>query len=391
MALRKQTVLNIGIVIAALLVLVFVMSPAASQIITKSDKSIAESGEATDMSFFAGEKLRLSLKSTDDVFVAGGEVIADKVTADHLVVAGGEVTISDVDVNDIMTAAGKLSFKSGTVSDDIVAAAGDMVVNEGFNIGGSAVLTGGNVTIDAPISGELRVAAAKLRLNADVNGNAQLIADDIYIGPEVKIDGDLRYRGKTLEISPTAVVTGAQVELAEGEYEQFEVWGKRSAAVMAAFVIAFLLGILLLVVFICMALPGLMASAANMMREKPLPTLAIGFLITVIFPAAIGLLFASVLGVPLAILLLIFFVAIAPIAIAAASYFIGMEGRKRIAKKTDSPPSIGERIGWPLLAFVVLVILGLVPFIGKMVWVVIFAFGMGAVATRGGKALAEVK
>ncbi|RZV36176.1 MAG: hypothetical protein EX271_12480, partial [Acidimicrobiales bacterium] len=85
MALRKQTVLNIGIVIAALLVLVFVMSPAASQIITKSDKSIAESGEATDMSFFAGEKLRLSLKSIDDVFVAGGEVIADKVTADHLV------------------------------------------------------------------------------------------------------------------------------------------------------------------------------------------------------------------------------------------------------------------------------------------------------------------
>ena len=358
-----------------------------AQIETRSGDHVDASETLPDMAFFAGGNLNITAKSTDDIFAAGGDININEAQADHMIVAGGDVTITDVAFHDLIAAAGDANFVSGTVVDDIVATGGDLILRPAFGIGGSAVLSGGEIDVEAPIGGELRAAAGRLRLNAKVDGDAHLVGDEIELGPNTRIGGDLRHRAKNIEISPDAVIAGEIIKLESPTPPDVEKWGVAAAAAIAMFALAFLIGVGLLVVVIALTLPSLMNSASAMIGNKPLSTLGLGFLIVAAAPVVIALLFATVFGVPLAMLIGVIYLAAAPLAIAAFAYFIGMKGRGVIASDATDPGT-GARIFWSALAVGALVIIGLIPFLGALVWLFAYVLGMGAVMTRGGKALA---
>lgn len=373
--------------ILLLAILLFAAGGLLAQIETRSGDHVDASDIFPDMAFFAAGHLNVTAKSTDDIFAAGGDVSINGAQADHMITAGGDIIITEVAFHDLIAAGGDIDFISGTVTDDVVAAGGDLNLRPEFKIAGSAVLSGGDVDIEAPIGGELRAAAGRLRLNASVEGDAHLVGEKVEVGPMARIGGDLRHRAEKIEISPEAVVTGEIIELVSPTPPDMEKWGVAAAAAIAIFALAFLIGMGLLVVVIALALPSLMNSAAAMIGEKPLSTLGIGFLITAAAPVVIALLFATVFGVPLAMLIGVTYLAAAPLAIAAFAYFLGMQGRRTISNDGGNP-GMGARIAWSALAVGALVIIGLIPFIGVLVWLFAYVFGMGAVMTRGGKSLA---
>lgn len=383
---RRLTKLLLFIILLAALLLV--AGIVRAQIETRSG-DIVEAAEAfTDMTFFAAGDLTVNAKSTDDIFAAGGDVTLADAQADHMIAAGGDIIITEVAFHDLIVAGGDIDFVSGTVIDDVVGAGGDLRLNPEFKINGSAMLTGGDVTIDTPIGGELRAAAGRLRLNANVTGDAHLVGEDVSIGPDVSIGGDLRHRARKFSINPSAVVAGEIIELEPAASPDVERWSVKAAAAIAVFAVAFLVGMAILVVVIALALPGLMNSASSMIRTKPLATLGIGFLVIAAAPIVVVLLFTSVLGIPLALLIGVIYLAAAPLAIAAFIYYVGMLARQIISRSSDELPSALSRIVWSALAAVLLVLLGLVPIAGGFFWLVAYTIGMGAVMTRGGKALA---
>lgn len=389
MDIQRKFIWKVFIFIALVFLSLFMTSQVASQIVTQADEQVEAQGALVDMSFFVGEEVKVSVKSKDDVFAAGGKVTANSTEGDHLVLAGGELTLTGVNVHDIYMAGGKVEARDGTIEDDIVAAGGDIMLSADFNIGGSAVVTGGDVKIDSPIGGDLRVAAGDMYINSEIKGDVQLMGDEVTLGPKARIGGDLKHRAKELEISPDAIITGSKIELAPHEHEDFEKWGRRGAAMAALSGMAFLVGIAILVIAIAGGLPALMNSSARMIREIPLQTLGIGFIIAIAGPALLFFLLSSIIGIPLGLLMGLIFLAVAPIAIAATTYFVGMEGRRRLAKKEDLSPRFSERLLWSFGAFVTLIILGSIPFLGTVLWILVFVFGVGAVMTRGGKALAQ--
>ena len=373
--------------ILLLAILLFAAGGLLAQIETRSGDRVDASDIFPDMAFFAAGKLNVTAKSTDDVFAAGGDVTINEAQADHMITAGGDIIITEIAFHDLIAAGGDIHFVSGTVADDVVATGGALDLRPEFKISGSAVLSGGDIDIEAPIGGELRAAAGQLRLNASVEGDAHLVGDKVEVGPKTRIGGDLRHRADKIDISPEAFVAGEIIELESPTPPDMEKWGVAAAAAIAIFALAFLIGMGLLVVVIALALPSLMNSAAAMIAEKPLSTLGIGFLITAAAPVVIALLFATVFGVPLAMLIGVTYLAAAPLAIAAFAYFLGMQGRRAFGSDGGNP-SIGARIMWSALAVGALVVIGLIPFIGALVWLSAYVFGMGAVMTRGGKALA---
>lgn len=76
----------------------------------------------------------------------------------------------------------------------------------------------------------------------------------------------------------------------------------------------------------------LMQSSAEFIRTKPLASLGIGMRIAAGVPLAIVLLFASIIGAPLAMLLGAICLAITPVAVAAIAYLLGMVALKFITK-----------------------------------------------------------
>ena len=81
--------------------------------------------------------------------------------------------------------------------------------------------------------------------------------------------------------------------------------------------------------------------------------------------------------------------ALTPIAIAACAYFIGMWGRRLVKKDAGPPTALGTRLLWPALGVFVLILLGMLPFVGFFVWIVALIIGLGAAVIAGGKALAN--
>ncbi len=367
--------------------LLFATSVLRAQISTRADDTIETGDVLPDMAFFSAGDLNVSAKSTDDIFAAGGDVSLNEAQADHMIAAGGDITITEVAFHDLIVAGGDINFVSGVITDDVVAAGGDLKIDPQFKIKGSAMLTGGEVAIDAPVGAELRAAAGRLRLNADVAGDAHLVGENVAIGPDVMIGGDLRYRAEAFDMDPSVVVSGEIIEL-EPATPDVERWGVQAAAALAAFALAFLIGLAILVIVIALVLPGLMNSAADMIRTKPLTTLGLGFLIVAAAPVVIAILFATVLGIPLALMIAAIYIAAAPLAIAAFIYYAGMIVRRLVSNPEYVAPSAASRIAWTALAAVALVLLGLIPIAGGFFWLVAYTIGMGAVMTRGGKALA---
>lgn len=387
---RHSTLLRILFFLFLLLILLFATGVLRAQIHTAADDDVNAEGPLQDIAFFAAGNLNLSVKSLDDVFAAGGDIAIDGAQADRMHLAGGDITMMNVAFHDVVAVGGDLNFITGTVTDDVVAAGGDLTLAQGFSVGGSAVLAGGDVVIETPVGGELRVAAGRLTLSADVAQDARLVGDTVRIGPNVAIGGDLSHRAKIFEMDPSATVEGEIIELEPVEGPDMERWSIQAAATLAAFFFALLIGIALLVIVIALALPGLMNSASAMIREKPLSTLGVGFLITAAAPVVVAILFATLIGAPLALMIAAIYIAVAPLAIAVAIYFIAMEGRQLFSKSAEAPGPAARAV-WTLLGGALFVVLGLIPVLGGLVWLVAYIFGVGAVMTRGGKALAGME
>lgn len=388
MTISKRRAYHIALFALLLAALLFATGALFAQIRADSGDVVDIDDILPDMAFFAAGDLNVTAKSTDDIFAAGGDVSLRGAQADHMIAAGGDIIVTEVAFHDLMLAGGDIAIVSGSVTDDIVAAGGDVAIESGVRIGGSAVLAGGDVTIDAPVGRELRAAGGRVRLNANVGGDAHLTGDTITIGPNVRIGGDLTHRARSIEISPSAEIVGEVIELEPPERPDFEALGVKAAAAAAVFALAFLIGVGVLVVVIALVLPGLMNSAAAMIRQKPLSTLGVGVLVVLAAPAVIAFLFLTVFGIPLALMIGAIYLAAAPLAFAGFIYFLGMLGRRLVAKDTDEAPGAVARLVWSAIAVGVAVIIALIPILGGLVWFIGYILGMGAVMTRGGKALA---
>lgn len=388
MTFEIKTIVRMAAILAVILLALFLASRSYPQITGEIGEDIDIGLKAPDMSFFSADKINLKVNSSDDVFAAGGTVNVNTTSADHLVIAGGEVEVRNVTIEDLFAAGGELDLVTGTVADDIVVAGGQITVRKTFEIGGSAVIAGGEALIEAPVPVDLRVGAGTVYLNSRVGGDARLSGDTVTLGPEAVVDGDLLYQTENLVIEPGAVVTGQRRAMPAEDHSAFESWGRGAGELFGKLFLAATLGFAVLVLAVAAAVPSLMRSSAAFIKSRPLQSAGIGALIAIGTPVAIVLLFASVIGAPLAMLLIAICLAITPVAIAATAFFVGMESR-RVATKAEEPPTgWGGRVLWPALGALVILLLGMIPFLGILVWLFALLFGLGAVASRGGRALA---
>lgn len=391
MTVRHGLLFRITLAIAVVIVVMFATTRVASQITSRTGESVSAEASLADMAFLAGDAIRIRAASDDDIFAAGGTIRVDATSADHLILAGSEIDLRDIGVDDVIAAGGQLNLRSGAVRDDVLAAGGTVTLHPGLAVAGSAVVSGGEVRINAPIRQELRVAASRIVLNSAVDGDVKLMGDDIEIGPQARLGGNLQYRGETIQIAPGAVIAGTTSILPAEEHDEFERWGKGSAAFFAGFAIAAVLGVTLLVVVIALVLPGLMNRSALLIRQRPLLSLGVGFLAMFVLPFTLFLLFVTIVGAPLAMLVAAMLLAFTPVGVAASAYFLGMQGRRLVRKPADDapPPTTGARLLWSAIAIVLILALGMIPFVGGLIWLLILMFGIGAILVQGGMALAR--
>lgn len=309
------------------------------------------SGVATAQETRSGETVVVGEDETvdGDLTAFGGTVVIQGTVDGDLTAFGGDVLIEGEVTGDAEAFAGNVRV-TGDVGGEVGAAAGNVVVSESATVGALSA-AGGNVAVEGTVEGDVEAAAGSVSL-----------------GPEAVVGGDLTYGGE-LNQHPDAEVAGSVSEESTsgpvpapiGELPTPPTW----LGPLYWLLVNLVLGAILLAVF-----PRFSDGLARTAREEALKSAGVGVLALVGIPIALGLVAVTVVGIPLTLVGILLFVVL---------LWIGsVYGRFALGAWLLSLADAENR--WAALAVGLLVValVGLIPFMGGFVDLVVLLLGLGA-------------
>jgi hypothetical protein len=201
------------------------------------------------------------------------------------------------------------------------------------------------------------------------------------LAPGARIGGDLLYASRVKpEILDGAVVAG-QLRQVKTQSPFTEGLPKDWIWYVVLAVLGALLALVLLGAALQLAIPGLLSSAVTTAVDKPWVSLGRGFALALLLPGAVALLMATVIGAPIALVTMASYFVLLTLAFVAISYCIGLFVRG-FPRRKGIPTGLGSRILWTTAGILILVIVGLVPFIGWAIGMLAMIAGLGAVVSQ---------
>ena len=359
------------------------MLEANEEVLIESDEGISENVYA------AGGNVSINAAIFGDLLTAGGNVLVADAVSDDLFAAGGSVTILADTEGDLRVAGGQVLI-AGDVGGELIVAGGSVVISSDVNIGGDLIAAGGQVNIDGDVGGDVRVAGGVVSINGHVAGDVSAKIDErLALGENAVIDGRLDYgarKAEVLKMKESSVVTG---ETAFSQIEHVDYKGMKDfgAIGFAAF------GLFKLVLFLVSALVlmGLFKERTTKLVKAatadPLKMLGLGFVCLIVTPVAIGVLFATVVGSPLAFMLLLAYI----LTIIIASVMTGVVTGSWLVKLVKK--SKQAKVSWKhtLAGFLFLALVLFVPKVARLILCPLFLITFGSMVTMAHKTFWEKK
>lgn len=370
------------------------------------DEVVIEANLSQDL-YAAGGEVRVNARVEGDVFAVGGEMSLGERISGELLAAGGRIETRGAIGGDAVAFGGALSLDSEITGDALlfggkirinqpvagnVRAAGGKItldgpvggnallgggrvdLGTGARVTGKATLAGGVLRIDGEIGEGLRAAARRIILAGKVGGDANLRANEIIILESARIGGDLVYRSpRPIELSDRVEIGGDVAfihseAIHDGEEGMFAVAGGTHLFWIA--------GLIVVAAVMAFAVPAMFPSLETRIMGARWKSLWVGFAVLIGGPIAIVLLGATLLGLPLALILGAVYAVALTIGYFASAYALG---RKCLDWLKRQPGSALK--GQLLSASLGLVLLGLalvIPVAGALVNAFAVTFGLGA-------------
>ncbi len=172
----------------------------------------------------------------------------------------------------------------------------------GGEVGRDVLVTGGEVEVTARVGRDVRSQAWRLIVNGEVGRDIAARVDDMVLGDAARITGDVTFRASDeVRVSPAAAVGGALVQA----QVLAPVWAQALTRLLGwlsvlGFVVA---GVALFWVF-----RGTGPRAVRVARERPWRSALVGLGVLVVPPIVALPLFLTLVGLPVALLILLFWV-----------------------------------------------------------------------------------
>jgi hypothetical protein len=346
---------------------IFVPTVSAQQSLRNGEVVTLEKTEVIESDYFAsGEKVTVSGTVNGDAYVAGGNVLVDGVINGDLLVGAGNVNITGEVTGDVRAVGGDISI-SGSVAGNVSGVGGNINLENGALVLGSLVAAGGNVEVFGDVQKTITVGAGALTLGSGVGGNIVAGVGELDVTSNAFVEGDITYYSEEeANIAKEASVSGKITRNIPPNIDTPDTSDAKVGWNIFSFLTSLLVGIL----FILLA-PNYTKKIATNISERPWVSLGVGILTLIITPVLLILLFATVIGIPLAILGLVLYLFIIFFGHVFTSILIGQKILKYIGQ--------GERTILNLiLGLLILGILGLIPVIGGLVSFIAMLVGVGS-------------
>ncbi|MDX1690792.1 MAG: hypothetical protein R3290_07200 [Acidimicrobiia bacterium] len=269
---------------------------------------------------------------TEDLYAFGGRVIVEGTVEGDLVTFTNELTITGTVTGDVIGAVGGTADVSGvvggslrlaavrldvtgSVGDDVVGIAGDALV--AADVGRDVLLVAGEVLAGGATGRDVHVQAWSLEVHGTVGRDVMARVDDIVVGPGATVAGDVEFQASDeVRVDDGAAVDGSLVR----RDVLAPVWAKAVArAVLWLSLLGFLVGGLLAI----WLFRRTMIRAAATALERPGRSALVGAGVVVGIPILVLPLGLSLVGLPVAVLLLVSWVVLLVLGAAPAVAAVG--------------------------------------------------------------------
>lgn len=339
---------------------------------------IKKGNDTRDNLYVAGGNVSVGSVTFGDALLAGGNVLVSKNVSEDIFSVGGSITILGNSGGDVRIVGGNILI-AGDAGGDMVAVGGAVVITSDVSVGKDLLVAGGDISIDGDIFGDVQVTGGTVTINGHVRGDVKAkVGEHLTIGDGAVIDGDLEYgaqNAEALEVNEGAVVRGETI------FEEAKNVGKGVSknflfAAFGALVFFKLISFIAIALLFVWLFKGFSNSVVSEVVKNPLPMLGKGFITLIVVPASTVVLFMTLLGVPLAVMVILSYIVLLLVTGVYAGVVVGAWGSQYIQKTERVEITWKNVVG----GVVLLTVVKLIPVIGWIAGVFIFLVTLGSLA-----------
>jgi len=345
--------------------------------------------------YIGGGEIDINAPITGDLFVGGGDLsIMDTIYRDILAL-GGNINLENVCHEDVRIMGGNIEIQSD-VFGDLIIGGGNIDIEEGVTITGDLIIAGGHVDFHGIVKGTTRIYAGSIDFNGiaekeveiksdniEINGSflsdASIAVNDLTIGDNAKFSGPVNYYTKEGEISfEGTLYNGAEATYdasLENTFGELDSTNSRQGRFL--FFLVRMLSSSVLITILVLLLHPFFEKIPPIIETNSLNSLGLGLLYIISVPVISIVAFASVIGIPLGLILL----ALYAITIALGKVLASIMGAYYINRIQSKWWSKWIIIGVAIGVWVALKVLTFVPVVGWVIAIVAAVLSYGGMFT----------
>jgi cytoskeletal protein CcmA (bactofilin family) len=311
-------------------------------------------------------KIKSAIDGDLTVFAKDIEVSNNVQSSSYLF--GENVTVSGVTDNRLVIGSAKAIITS-EIKGDLIVLSGDVTLDNTAKVDGDVFVYGGNISIKGQIDGDLRAGGSKVQIeDATIGGDVTIQSEQIQLSDNSQISGKLTYLSQN-EMSIKSDLVKGGISYKKIEKTNFQ----STYSVIGSIVMLIVLALVLM----WFARNRLDDSLEKLHKSFGSTWLA-GLLVAVFAPLAMMILIVSYVGIYVFIAVLLLYLFAWLIAYAYSAIILGHYAVKLLTRnktvKTD----------WAVVVFgsVLLVVIGLIPFVGGLIKFILIITGFGVFANQ---------
>ncbi len=320
--------------------------------------------------YLSGERVRIEGTVEGDVFAAGKDIDIDGHVKGDVISAGRYLQLrGTVDGN--IRSAGNTAVISGTLGKNMTWFGDAVTVDSTGKVGGGITMFGGTLAIDGHLNRDILFFGEEINVNGSVGGGIREKGNMLIVGPNARVDGPVKFEGnKPAEIAPGAKLA-SPVEFKQMERKRdyresnYYIWRVIWTAAFILFgMVLFLLA------------PGFARETISSAERYGAP-IGLGILVFFGVPLAAIIACITVVGLPLGVLTLAFWM----LMLCCAEIVVGaVIGNLILGKATDTWGMIGRMALGFVIVRIVYTPLAQVHVLGLLAALGIWMWGMGAIS-----------
>lgn len=351
--------------------------------IDNSENVVVAGTEELKNLYVGGGVVIINQKILGDLFSFGSSLsVAGEVEKD-LFALGGNINITSPILEDARVAGGNVIINA-PIGGDLLVAGGTVSLGQSATVGGDLWVAGGIVNITSPVTGDVKISGGEVFINSTIVGTVEVNATDkLTFGPQSIVLGNIIYCG---DIEPI-VELGAQVgsmekKVVEGGTKTKGDNGLLGFLSIFKFIMMFIASVVLFKLFRTRITNFISSSLESMNRFWS--NAGLGILAIILTPIVAIILMVSLLGFYLGVMLLVGFVFTLIIGCVLSILTLGKIVENFLQKKNwlNSVTNWQSVAKTPLIGSFVMVLLGVIPFLGGLAIFIVYIATFGNMLKR---------